>query len=460
MSVIFFLVGFVGFFLYMRWRRKKLLARALQPEVARPPTRDVSTVRVATGAKAAETVSGVTTPGTVTEQIKIGGPLKPQHRRLALRDTRLLPKPPPKPYRYGDPRPPVIKYFTREDARRLFSSSFRTHNRDIRDLAIDEEQLARYGLPLWKSEADIAVALGISPRVLRHWTVHRPRERIAHYVTFAIPKRNGGERIIHAPKRRLKAALRQLNALLLKKLPVSEAAHGFITGRSIATNAKPHVGKAVVLRFDIKDCFPTIHYGRVRGLFLALGYGFPVANALALLMTESPRQFVEAEGNVYNVPIGARACVQGAPTSPALCNAVLLKLDHRLAGLARKHGFAYTRYADDLTFSGDDLTKVTLFLKLVPKLVAEEGFVVNAEKTRVMRAGSRQTVAGVVVNKDMGLSRKTRRMIRAAIHNEKTKPSGDALKQRRLQGYLAYLYMLNPKQAEALILPSDKRQQP
>lgn len=449
MGVIYFAFGFLAFFWFMRWRRKQLLARAVLARRAEPPTRDLSTVAFSGAAEVKQ------------EAIQQGGPLKPKHRRLALRDSRLLPKPKPKPYRYGDPKPPVIKYFTRAEARRLFSASFRTHNRNVRDLATDEDQLKRYDLPIWKSEADIANALAMPLRALQHLSVHRPRERVAHYVTFAIPKRNGrGERIIHAPKRRLKAVLRKLHVLVLKKLPVSDAAHGFVTGRSIATNAAPHVGKAVVLRFDIKDCFPTIHFGRVRGLFISLGYSYPVANSLALIMTESPRQLVEAEGRVYNVPVGPRVCVQGAPTSPALCNAVLLKLDHRLTGLARKHGFAYTRYADDLTFSGDDLTKITLFLKLVPNLVAEEGFLINAEKTRVMRQASRQTVAGVIVNKDMGLSRKTRRVLRAAIHNERVRPSGDAHRQRQLHGVLAYLYMLNPKQAQALMLPKGEPPQP
>lgn len=449
MSALFFAVGFVFFFLFMRWRRKQLLARAvltkIEPNLSPAPKRDLSTVAFSGAAEVKQ------------EEIKTGGPLKPQHRRLALRDTRLLPKPPPKPYRYGDPKPPVIKLFTRAEARRLFSSAFRTHNREVRDLAIDDAQLSRYGLPQWRSETDVAAALGMPLRTLQHLTVHRQRERISHYVTFAVPKRNGGERIIHAPKRRLKAALRKLNDLVLKKLPVSDAAHGFITGRSIATNAAPHVGKAVVIRFDIKDCFPSIHFGRVRGLFISLGYSFPVANVLALIMTESPRQPVEAEGRVYNVPTGPRVCVQGAPTSPALCNAILLKLDHRLTGLARKHGLSYTRYADDLTFSTNDLTKIALLLKVVPKLVAEEGFAINTEKTRVMRAARRQTVAGVVVNKDMGLSRQTRRVLRAAIHNETMRPSGDVRRQRQLHGVLAYLYMLNPRQAQSLMLPRDKR---
>lgn len=457
MGLIYFLIGFIGFFLYMRWRRKQLLAKA----VTQPATVPARYVPPPPGAPVVRDLSTVAFSGEANvkqEVIQTGGPWKTMHRRLALRDPRLLPKPPPKPYRYGDPKPPVIKHFTRAEARRLFSAAFRTGNRNVRDLATDEAQLNRYGLPVWKSESDVAAALGLPANALQHWTVHRMRERVSHYVTFAVPKRSGGERLIHAPKCRLKAALRRLNELVLAKLPVSEHAHGFVKGRSIASNARPHVGRAVVLRFDIKDCFPSIHFGRVRSLLLALGYSYPVANVLALMMTEAPRQPVAAEGHVYNVAVGRRACVQGAPTSPALCNAVLLRLDHRLAGLAKKHGFAYTRYADDLTFSGDDVGKITAFLRLVPKVVADEGFAINADKTRVMRKGARQTVAGVIVNTDMGLSRQERRRLRAEIHNGRRAATRDPIALRRLQGKLAYLYMLNPQQAGALVLPRGERE--
>ena len=125
-------------------------------------------------------------------------------------------------------------------------------------------------------------ALSLTIGHLRHLSQHRQRETVPHYVTFAIPKRSGGERLIHAPKRRLKEVLRKLDRLLVRKLPKSEHAHGFVRGRSIASNAAPHVGKAVVLRFDIKNCFPTIHYGRVRGLLIALGYSYPVAASLEI----------------------------------------------------------------------------------------------------------------------------------------------------------------------------------
>jgi hypothetical protein len=396
-------------------------------------------------------VSGLVGTGEATfkrEVVRTGGTLRPGHRRLVLRDNRLLPKPPPDPNRRRWPPLAKAKYLTEREADRLFGPSLRTANRDVMDLVTDEAQLQRYGLPVWKTEEELAAALSLSVGHLRSMSQHRFRETVPHYVTFAIAKRSGGERLIHAPKRRLKAVLRTLDRLLVSKLPRSEHAHGFVTGRSIATNAAPHLAKALVLRFDIKDCFPTIHYGRVRGLLIALGYGYPIAAALAVLMTEAPRQPVAAEGKLYHVPTGPRVCVQGAPTSPGLCNAILLRLDHRLAGLARKHGFAYTRYADDLTFSGNDTAKIAKLMKLVPTIVAAEGFLVNAEKTRILRAGRRQAVTGVVVNKDMGLSRQERRKLRAALHRSRT--AADPGERLRLEGKLAYLAMLNPAQAVAL----------
>jgi len=144
-------------------------------------------------------------------------------------------------------------------------------------------------------------------------------------------------------------------------------------------------------------------------------------------------------------------CVQGAPTSPGLCNAILARLDRRLAGLVRKHGFAYTRYADDLTFSGNDPAMVGKITALVPRIIAAEGFAVNAAKTRVFRQGGRQAVTGVVVNRTLGLSRQERRKLRAALHRQKTAAAAaSAGEAARLKGKLAYLFMLNRTQAAAL----------
>jgi RNA-directed DNA polymerase len=382
-----------------------------------------------------------------------GGPLKEHHRRRALRDKRLLPKAKSPARQFGfAKKKPVMSV---EEAERLFGATMRTRNRNLRDLLTDEEQLDRYGLPGWRTEEDLANALGLSLKELWFFAIHRERERQPHYVTFAIPKRTGGKRLIMAPKRRLKLIQRKLVELLVEKLPVSEHAHAFRRGHSIRTGAEPHVGRRFVLRLDLKDFFPSVTHARVRGLLIAYGYSYPVATTLAVLMTEAERQPVEADGNVFYVPVGARHCVQGAPTSPGLCNALVLRMDHRLAGLAKKRGLAYTRYADDLTFSGgfsrEDAHKLRA---IIARIVEESGFVVNQAKTRLAGTGSRQTVTGVVVNRVLGLSRQERRKIRAAQHQlRRLNAEISADQERSLAGKLAYLNMLNPQQAAKLRSP-------
>jgi hypothetical protein len=368
--------------------------------------------------------------------------LKPGHRREVLRDERLAASADDAAGRRS--RSPRL---TRAEAGRLFAGTLRTGNRALRALATDEAQLARLGLPVWRDEAQLAAALGLEVPALRHLSIHSARERVLHYVTFAIPKRSGGERLIMAPKSRLKAVQRRLNTLLVEHLPASEFAHGFRRARSVRTNAAPHVGKQVIVHLDLKDFFPSIHFGRVRGMLVAMGYGYQVASVLATLMTEAPRQPVTVDGVRMFPPVGPRTCPQGAPTSPGLSNAIVVRMDRRLAGLARRFGFAYTRYADDLTFSGDDLQAAHALRCLATRIAQSEGFAINHAKTRVMRAGARQAVTGVVVNQVLGLSRHQRRRLRASVH--RMRQQGIA-HDARLEGHLAYLHMLNPAQAQRL----------
>ena len=382
----------------------------------------------------------------IDESIDLSGkPLREGHLRKGLRDKRLVPK---IRNRRRGPRGSQPRYLPTDEARRLFSQTHRTNNRILRDLTSDCEHLERLGLPTWESEQAIADALGLPLKTLWHYSIHRDMERFPHYVTFAIPKRSGGERLIMAPKSRLKDIQRQLLNSLVNKLPLHDAAHGFRDGRSTRSGAECHARKDVVVRIDLADFFPTVHFGRVRGYLVASGYSYPVATTLAVLMTEAERQPVEIEGAVYHVPVTNRYCVQGAPTSPGLCNAIVRKLDNRLAGLARKFSFNYTRYADDMTFSGSEPKAVPRLIKLVGDIVVSEGFNVNWSKTRVMRKGRRQCVTGITVNETIGLSRKERRKIRAELH--RCKVNGDSMSPQ-LKGKLAYLRMLNPGQARSLV---------
>jgi len=136
--------------------------------------------------------------------------------------------------------------------------------------------------------------------------------------------------------------------------------------------------------------------------------------------------------------------VQGAPTSPGICNAVLMRMDRRLFGFAKSVGFHYTRYADDLTFSGNDRFRVPALISMTGQIVDEEGFSINRRKTQIQGHGRRQQVTGVTVNDEKGLSRQERRRLRAAIHQ--LQPD-DPKTRRHLEGKLAYLHMLNPQQA-------------
>src|SRR5262249_13182672 len=136
----------------------------------------------------------------------------------------------------------------------------------------------------------------------------------------------------------------------------------------------PHVKKKVVCNLDLEDFFPSITFARVRGLFHRLGYSPEVATLLALLSTEPPRVKAELDEKHYFIAVGERALPQGACTSPAITNLVCRRLDARLAGVAKKWGFAYTRYADDLTFSGDAVKDVGALLWGVRRILASEGF--------------------------------------------------------------------------------------
>src|SRR5207244_7518772 len=135
---------------------------------------------------------------------------------------------------------------------------------------------------------------------------------------------------------------------------------------------------------------PSITFRRVKGLFGSFGYSEHVATLLALLCTEPPRVPAELDGKVYHVALGDWVLPQGACTSPAITNALCWRLDRRLTALAKRHGFTYTRYADDLTFSGDRPAAVGRLLRSVRSIIETEGYSEHPRKTRVMRRSRRQ----------------------------------------------------------------------
>src|SRR5262249_24187693 len=154
------------------------------------------------------------------------------------------------------------------------------------------------------------------------------------------------------------------------------------------------------VNMDLEGFFPSIGFQRVRRVFECVGYSGAVATVLALICTECPRRRIVYQRRPMWAATGPRGLPQGACTSPALANQVALRLDSRLGGLARKLGLLYTRYADDLTFSGPITMEPRLgyLLDRTERLILDEGFRVNHKKTRVLCKGGRQTVTGLVVN--------------------------------------------------------------
>ncbi len=321
----------------------------------------------------------------------------------------------------------------------------------------DTAKISERALPLLETASDIARAIGITEQELAFLTYHRGASGVDHYARFTIPKKRGSVRVLSSPKPRLRVAQGWL-LRTLEHLPVHRAAMAFRPALSVADNAKAHQGRAVVVRVDLKDFFPSIGLPRVKALFQSFGYNGGVATILALLATESPRAAVTlADGKKRFVALGGRVLPQGACTSPILTNLLCRRMDARLAGASDALKFTYTRYADDLVFSHREQdAPVAVLLALIERIVTESGFVINREKTAVMRPQHRQVVTGVVVNETPHISRHDLRKFRAFLHQCGTKGADamsaqigkDALSYAR--GYLSFVHMVSPEQARRI----------
>jgi hypothetical protein len=326
------------------------------------------------------------------------------------------------------------------------------------DLEEPEQRASENELPKIDKPQQLADQLGLTIPQLRWLAYHRDAATHIHYRRFTIAKRDGTERPIWAPLPRLKEAQRWILRNVVEKMLVHGAAHGFLAGRSIATNAAVHSDSRLILKMDLRNFFPTVTFRRVKGLFRKAGYREQIATLLGLVCTESPREIVRRNGKVYYVSLGPRCLPQGAPTSPGITNAICLKLDARLLGLARSMGWRYTRYADDLTFSlpreSKGKTGLAALKGCVAKTVSDEGFVVHPKKTRIIRSGSSQRVTGLVVNGSgqPRTPRQTKRNLRAAIHNLK---KGGQLREGEsldtLRGMAAFVSMTDPKLGQRLV---------
>jgi RNA-directed DNA polymerase len=258
--------------------------------------------------------------------------------------------------------------------------------------------------------SDIAALLGQPLRLVNYFLYALPEAK--RYREFQIRKRAGGERTISAPIRPIKTMQRALAKWFATQHKPHSHAHGYVDHRDILTNADQHLRQRWVLRVDLKDFFPTIHFGRVRGLLLKPPYSLPedVARVLAHLCCHRG------------------VLPQGAPSSPIVTNMVCRRLDRELAKLAREHRCRYTRYADDLVFSTRQRAMPAQFVGKDPqtgiitagaelqRVIEGNGFTINDGKTRLYPNTQRQLVTGLVVNDRRNVPREYVRQLRNQIH--------------------------------------------
>jgi RNA-directed DNA polymerase len=334
----------------------------------------------------------------------------------------------------------------------------------------------RWPVPEVASLGELAAFIGVSDGELAWLADARglertvEDERLRHYRYAALPRAGRQARVIERPKHRLKSIQRLLLHEVLDWIPVHDAAHGFTRGRSVRTHARAHVGRFVVVRLDLEDFFASIRAGRVYGIFRTAGYPESVAHALTALTTNvvpaavwgklarptDPRQL----GAHHH--LGRRLATahlpQGAPTSPALANLAAFRLDQRLDGLARSLELRYSRYADDLTFSGDArlVRAAGTLRRAVAQIAREEGFTVNEAKSMLATRAGRQRVCGVVVNEHLNTPRHEYDTLKAIIHNSAVHGPNTQNHQAvpnfraHLLGRISWVESLNPQRGDRL----------
>ncbi|MGN7161760.1 reverse transcriptase family protein [Sphingomonas sp. SAFR-052] len=242
-----------------------------------------------------------------------------------------------------------------------------------------------------------------------------------NYRTFEIRKSSGAFRKIEAPRVFLKTVQRFIADYVLRDLPVHDAVHSFRRSRSSVTNAHVHRGSHWVGTIDIEDFFPSINEEAVQRLLMTNGFSVREATTIKRLCTY-----------LGSLP-------QGGPASPVISNAVLYESDVICASIAEGNGLKYSRYADDLTFSGDNKHQVTSAIDAAKTILnSKYGMRINEKKSRINGPSSRRAITGATISDSVLPPREIRRNIRAACYNLLKSDKVDIVKLREVQGYLSY----------------------
>ena len=294
-------------------------------------------------------------------------------------------------------------------------------------------RLSKKKLPYIYDRSHLSFLIGESTEQLYFFV----RNKRKVYVSYKMKKKRGGYRTIDVPSKKLKFVQRWILQNILYSIKVSKHSHGFIPGKSIATNAQIHVGQELVMGIDLKNFFPSIKFNRVNGFFKSVGYNDNISTILAELCTFK-----------WQLP-------QGAPTSPMISNLIASSLDRRLAGFCKKKDLLYSRYADDITISGGKV--LPRYKTLMFRIITEEGFEINYEKVRIQGRGSCQLVTGLVVNDKVSIGRKKKRTIKSFVYKVVEKGSIEANEtnnpffKEMVYGLLSFSNVVEPKFAQPFL---------
>jgi RNA-directed DNA polymerase len=385
------------------------------------------------------------------------------------------------------PRPRVVRLagFLWEDAG--FRRAYSKQKLKLRFTTWQEPEMTpaagpptSWPVPAIATPADLAGFLDLAPNQLEWFADCQsregadPDEPLRHYRYRWVGKPSGSLRLIEAPKPRLKQLQRKLLDAILLPIPPHDAAHGFRPGRSVTTFVTPHVGQTIVLKMDLRDFFVSITSSQVIAIYLTAGYPEGVAQLLTGLCTNTVPLSVwnQSAGHEPGRDLARSTATwrarrqyrephlpQGAPTSPALANLAAYRLDARLAGLARTAEASYTRYADDLVFSGGEpfARMIARFPTHVAAIALDEGFHVQHRKTQVMRQGVRQRAAGVVINQKINITRNDYDQLKAILCNcarhgpQSQNRAAVADFRAHLTGRVAHVARLNTERGQRLM---------
>lgn len=289
----------------------------------------------------------------------------------------------------------------------------------------DNIRLSLLGLPIIQSIDDFSKITHISKYTIYQLSKHSDE----YYKTYDIVKKSGGTRTISQPSKKLKGLQSWILVNILNNLEVSESCKGFEKGSSTTDNAKPHINSNCILNVDLKSFFDNVTSKQVYNVFKTIGYNQLISTVLSNICT-------------YNDSLP-----QGGPCSPRLANLVTWKLDKRIQGYVGKRGITYTRYADDLTFSGLNPLNVVQTLPMIKKIIEDEGFNLNSKKTRIAGASRSKVVTGLVMSENsFGIGKKKYKILRSKIHYLTLPKEQKNIKLlNNVSGWISYLNSVDKK---------------